>query len=255
MKGKNMKTTLKKIALIFGLVAVMVAALALCVSAEKADFTPPADFSDITPANGWVQIGSKSAAADDDGKDIELYYIKDAEAYLNRGTKTLVVLGKGNLTGSYGDWNVSATKNTPGAKYYLIWWAASNSDQVEHIEFRQCGPFNNGAFILQMYKHAKTVKLATTANGTYGSKQGTGLFAGMTSLTTVGHGNFGADGKFTPVTYKENVVDMTGFTYLRPAGGEGDSKAVMYQGGMFYNCASITEVIFPQSMKIGRAHV
>lgn len=48
----TMKTSIKKIAVIFAVVVVMVASLALVASAEKADFTPPAEFSDITPENG-----------------------------------------------------------------------------------------------------------------------------------------------------------------------------------------------------------
>ena len=83
-----MKTNIKKIAVIFGLVALMVAAFALVASAEKADFTPPAQFSDITPANGWVQIGSKDAQPDEDGKDVELYY-SNADVYFNKEKKTL----------------------------------------------------------------------------------------------------------------------------------------------------------------------
>ena len=243
-----MKNIFQKMTFIGCLLILLSCVLTVVVTAEKTDFTAT-DFTDITAANGWVHIGSKSAAADADGKDIELYYISRAEAYLNRQTKTMVILGKGeNLTGNYGDWTVSETKNTPGAKYYLVWWGNDNSDQVEHIEFRDCAAFNNPAYFLQTFKHVKTVKFAPSANGTYGSMYSRGLFSGMTSLTTVGHGTFSADGKFTPVTYKENFVDMTGFTYLKPASGVPDNKSVMYQGGVFYGCASITDVLMPATM-------
>ena len=77
-----MKTNFKKIAVIFGLVVVMIAALALVVAAEKADFAPPTEFSDITPANGWVQIGTKTGAdtVDEDGKDVTSAYVIETEA-------------------------------------------------------------------------------------------------------------------------------------------------------------------------------
>ena len=249
-----MKTNFKKIAVIFCLVVVMIAALALTISAEKADFTPPAEFTDITPANGWVQIGSKSAAADEDGKDVELYYINGAEAYLNKATKTLAFVGTGSLTGNYGDWLAREGKcNVPGTKYYLIYWASLNSEMVENIEFRNCGMFNNGGYILQTFKHVKTVKLNTTAIGTNGTKGDTALFVGMTSLETVGHGEFGQDGKFTPTSYKEGIVDMTGFTKLRVVAGNGDKKAALYHGHMFSGCASIKEVLLPVSMPASNA--
>lgn len=241
--------------LVFCIALLILSVLTVVAFAEKTDFAAT-DFSDITAANGWVHIASKSAVADDDGKDIELYYIAGGEAYLNRQTKTLVFLGKNkNLTGSYGDWKASETKNAPGAKYYLVWWGNDNSDQVEHLEFRDCAAFNNPAYFLQTFKHVKTVKFAPSANGTYGSMYSRGLFSGMTSLITAGHGTFDADGKFTPITYKEGFIDLTGFTYLKPLDGTPDSKAVMYQGGMFYNCSSITEVVLPATMKFTGSYI
>ena len=135
-----MKTNFKKIAVIFGLVVVMIAALALVVAAEKADFTPPAEYSDITPANGWVQIGTKTGAeaVDEDGNDVALYYVNGANAYLNKATKTLVYVGNTSLTGNYGDWLIrdASNSNKPGQRYYLVYWGSLNSEMVEHIEFR-----------------------------------------------------------------------------------------------------------------------
>ena len=245
----TMKTNFKKIAVIFALVVVIVASLALVASAEKADFTPPAEFSDITPANGWVQIGTKtgSESIDEDGNDVALYYINGANAYLNKATKTLVYVGNTSLVGNYGDWLVRDTANKPGQKYFLIYWASLNSEQVEHIEFRNCAAFNNGGYILCTFKHVKTVKLATSANGTNGTKSDTGLFNSMVSLETVGHGTWDETGKWTPVSYTEGVVDMTGFTYLKPMTGTGDSKAALYAGSMFLSCNSIKEVIMPKT--------
>ena len=245
-----MKTNFKKIAVIFSLVVVMIAALALVVAAEKADFTPPAEYSDITPANGWVQIGTKTGAdtVDDDGKDVALYYINGANAYLNKATKTLVYVGNTSLTGNYGDWLEREDKcNVPGQKYFLIYWGSLNSEMVEHIEFRNCAAFNNGGYVLQTFKHVKSVKLATTANGTSGTKSDTGLFNSMVSLETVGHGTWDETGKWTPVSYTEGVVDMTGFTYLKPLTGNGDNKAALYAGSMFLSCESIKEVIMPKT--------
>lgn len=243
-----MKNRLTKLFLLLGMTLLMISILVVVAFAEKTDFAAT-DFTDITAANGWVHIGSKSAVADDDGKDIELYYISGAEAYLNRQTKTLVILGKGkHLTGSYGDWNVSATKNSPGAKYYLIWWADNNSSQVEHIEFRDCSTFVNACYILQKFKHAKTIKFAPSVNGTNGTHCRGGIFAGMTSLTTVGHGTFDENGKFTPITYTEGVADLTGFTLLTPRPGYELKKAAFYFAGMFYQCESVSEVILPKTL-------
>ena len=242
-----MKAIFKKFAVILGLVALVAAFFVVAAFAEQKNFEATA-FSDLTPANGWVKIGSHSAKADEDGKDVELYFIKYGEAYFNAGTKTMVFLGTGSLTGNYGDWTVSDTKNSPGNIYYLVYWASLNSEKVEHLEFRECAAFNNGAFFIREFKHVKTVKLNTTANGTFGSKNGTGAFSSMSSLETLGHGTFAKDGKFTPISYKEGVVDMTGFTYVRTATGNSDKKTAMYHGGMFYYCTSITEVVMPKTM-------
>ena len=242
-----MKTNFKRTVLIFCLVILTLATFAVAVSAEKTDFAATA-FSDITPANGWVHVGSQSAAADTDGEDIELYYIKDAEAYFNSKTKTLVIIGKDNLQGDYGDWLVSSTKNTPGAKYYLIRWGLANTEKVENIEFRTGTKINNGGYLLQTFKHVKSVKFASTIVSINGSKSDTALFTGMSSLETIGHGKWEADGKWTPVSYKEGVADMTGFTTLVPRTGNEDSKAALYQGSLFLNCGSVKEVIFPKSL-------
>ena len=247
----TMKTCIKKIAVIFAVVVVMVASLALVASAEKTDFTPPAEFSDITPENGWVQIGTKTGAeaVDEDGKDVVLYFVNGANAYLNKNTKTLAFVGKdGRITGDYGDNLVNANKNTAGKRFYLIYWAMENSNLVEHIEYRDCGIFNNPGYVTSEFKHVKTIKLNKSAYGLGGTSTQTSLCTGMLSLTTLGHGEFGADGKFTPISYKEGVVDMTGFTYLQPKSGQYDGKATLYAGGLFYKCESITEAILSKSM-------
>ena len=243
-----MKTNLKKIAVIFGLMILMAAAFALVVFAEKSDFTPPADFSDITPKNGWVHVGSKSAKADSDGKDIELYYVANAEAYYNESTKTLVLLGDGSISGSYGDWMVREGKcNVPGFQYKLVYWASLNSEGIEHLEIRTGTEFYNLGYVLQTMKHVQDVKLGPTIVGTSGTKSDTGAFMGMTSLVTLGHGKFAKDGKFTPVSYTDRVVDMTGFTTMKPLSGHEQKKALLYHGYMFYGCSSIVEVIFPKT--------
>ena len=245
-----MRRNFKKIAVIFALTALMIAVFALTVGAEKADFTPPAEFSDITPANGWVQIGTKTGAeaVDEDGKDIALYYVNGANVYLNKNTKTIAFVGKdARLTGDYGDNLVNANKNTPGKRYFLVYWAVENSEMVEHIEYRDCGIFNNPGYITSQFKHVKTIKLNKSAYGIGGTSTQTALCTGMLSLTTLGHGDFAPDGKFTPTSYKEGVIDLTGFTHLQPKAGNYDGKATLFAGGLFYHCESIKEVILPKS--------
>ena len=245
-----MRRNFKKIAVIFALTALMIAVFALTVGAEKADFTPPAEFSDITPANGWVQIGTKTGAeaVDEDGKDIALYYVNGANAYLNKSTKTLAFVGKdARLTGDYGDNLSNANKNTPGKRYFLVYWAVENSEMVEHIEYRDCGIFNNPGYITAQFKHVKTIKLNKSAYGIGGTSTQTSLCTGMLSLTTLGHGEFAPDGKFTPISYKEGLIDLTGFTHLQPKAGNYDGKATLFAGGLFYHCEAITEVFLPKS--------
>ncbi len=255
-----MKKNFKKIAVIFSVVVLMLAALAVTAFAEKADFTPPANYPDISPANGWVHLASRSAAADPDGNDIELYFISVGDVYFNPTTKTLAFVGAGSLTAGYGDWMVrdSSTMNKPGGKYFIGYWASQNASKVETIELRDCSAFNNGGYVLGQFSGTKTVKLNPNANGTNGSKADTGMFTGMSSLVTVGHGTFTNSseatpetpaGTFTPITYKEGVVDLTGFTYLRVQGGRYDQKEVLYHGSTLYNAASVTEVILPASLK------
>ena len=241
-----MKSNSRKIAIVFGLFTILACVFLISVSAEKVYFVPTI-FSDITHENGWVQLASQSAMADADGKNIELYYVAGAEAYLNKKTKTLAFVGRNRVSGNYGDWLVNSTKNTPGCIYYLAYWSVLNSEQVEHIEFRDCSEFYNTGYVLQQFKHVKTIKINETGYHLNGSKSDTSLCAGMTSLTTLGHGVFLSSGKFIPLTYKEGVIDLRGFTYLRPQTGNGDSKAALYAGSMFLNCDSIKEVIMPKT--------
>ena len=242
-----MKSNSRKIAIVFGLFTILACVFSISASAEKVDFVPTI-FSDITRENGWVQLASQSAMADADGKNIELYYVAGAEAYLNKKTKTLAFVGKNCISGNYGDWLVNSTKNTPGCIYYLAYWPVLNSEQVEHIEFRNCNEFYNTGYVLQQFKHVKTIKINETGYYLHGSKSDTGLCTGMTSLTTLGHGAFLSSGKFIPLTYKEGVIDLRGFTYLKPMTGSSDSKAALYAGHIFYGCASINEVIMPRRL-------
>ena len=87
-----MKTNFKKIALLFCISLLVVAALAVTAFAERTEFSD-SGYSDITPANGWVLVASPDAQPDEDGADIDLYYIKFGRVYYNAEKKTVALLG------------------------------------------------------------------------------------------------------------------------------------------------------------------
>ena len=87
-----MKTNFKKIALLFCISLLVVAALAVTAFAERTEFSD-SGYSDITPANGWVLVASPDAQPDEDGADIDLYYIKYGRVYYNAEKKTVALLG------------------------------------------------------------------------------------------------------------------------------------------------------------------
>ena len=246
-----MKTNFKKIALVFCIALVVVAALAVSAFAERTEF-PDSGYTDITPANGWVLVASPDALPDEDGENIDLYKTQSGYFYFNEAKKTVVLIGfKAGEIANYGDWNAAhnGNINMPGKNYWFSYWATKNSSKIEHFEVRGGeGGLRCFGYVTYGMNHVVDVKFDESVNWIVGQKSDTGILVGMESLTTAGHGKFAKDGTFTPTSFKEDVVDLTGFTKLTPLGSYYDQKAVCYFGASVYDCPLVSEVILPKTL-------
>lgn len=251
---------MRKIARLFGIFSFAVALLAaFCVmaSASLTDFTTA--YGDITPQNGYVHIGvhnntaGTAAATDSDGDGkVEQYLTKGYNAYLNESTETLVLISAGTYTGDYGDWSVTSTKNTPGKVYFLAYWSnkdgLGNYKKVKHIEIRGGTLLNNLSYGIHTFTAVQDIKIDSSIVSMTGQKEDTGLFHGLTSLVSVGHGIFSkTDGAFTPTTYKEGVADLSGFTGISPNNNLNFPNATMLWGHIL-NGTAVTKLILPTDM-------
>ncbi len=215
-------------------------------------------YSDITPGNGWVQIGTDTAAdakVDENGV-AKFAYVSESKAYLNETEKTLVIIGNNDwvgYTGGYGNWlyvSDGLRGNCEGKTAYLAYWPeiGTNKDKVEHIEIRGGAAFNNIAYVTCRFSKTKTLKISDTVDEMNGSKSDSAVLIGLKACGTVGHGSWASDGTFTPSTYKEGVADFTGFTSLKVSGGQYASKAVMYHGNLMAGNTAITDIILPYTL-------
>ena len=199
------------------------------------------EYADIDSVAGYVQIGtgSQSKAKVADGFEPKLYYIKNGNAYYNASEKKLVLVSTaGGISAGSKENQVSTTQNSEdiGAIWYLAYWADMNSAKIEEVEFRGRWISKLGwiGYFTQFLKHATSVKLDSKIVNLDGANSASySLFLNMTSLKSAGHVTFNLDGTSTPTTYKEGVVDLTGFTSV-PAG------ALAYS---LYNCESVTDVV------------
>ena len=247
-----MKTNFKKIALVFCIALLVVAAFAVTAFAVRTEF-PDSGYTDITPANGWVLVASPEAQPDEDGEDIDLYKTQSGKFYFNEEKKTVVLTEfKAGEIANYGDWNAghNGKINMPGALYWFSYWATTNSEKIEHFEVRNGeGGLRCFGYVTYGMNHVVDVKFDESVDWIVGQKSDTGILVGMESLTTAGHGKFAQDGTFTPSSFKENVVDLTGFTKLTPLGSFYDQKPVCYFGASVYDCPVVTEVILPKTLE------
>ncbi len=248
--------------------ALLVALFAVCATAATYDYAHVKTFkntpaySDITYAQGWVQVSASgkvnSLDAGDDGKYVkegDLPYGSGYKAYFNEDKKTLVIIGDTVYSvpsANSGDW-----KNSDGTKNALFpYWCNLNSDKVEYLEFRGIAGFNNVGYIIRPLVNVKTIKMDITATEYRGSKDDTAAFAGLTSLTTVGWGSWSSDGVWTASEYyKEGTVDLRGFTVLRPGATTSIiPDQIMYLGSALRKSTSVTKVILPVTFKANSDH-
>lgn len=246
-----------KILGIFSLALALCALLCIAASASLTDFSTA--YGDITPENGYVHIGvhnnaeGKAAATDSDGDGkVEQYLTKGFNAYFNETTETLVFIATGSYTGDSGDWNQTSVKNTPGQIYYLAYWAnvsgLGNAARIKHLELRGGTHLSNISYAITVLTSVRDIKIDSSITDISGQKVDTGVFRGMTSLVTVGHGSFSKeDGSFTPTTYKDGVADLTGFKSMSPGGNISFPNGVMLSGYMV-NGTSIKKLILPTSL-------
>ncbi len=251
---QKIKKTLKALWVMLGI------ALIFTVGASAADygyahvkeFVDTSAYADITFENGWVQVATDSSTklkdADSDGLYVgegDLQYGSNYRAYFNEDTLTLVIEGVSRYsqpTAGYSD------RQSPEKFPY---WCTQNADKVKYIEFRQCQGFNNTSYIIRPLSNVEEIKLDTSIEEYNGAKYDSAVFAGLSSLMTVGWGSWNVTtGAWVPSAdyYHKGVVDLRGFTYLSPMGTSSDvPELIMYMGGGIYQSASVREVILPLS--------
>ena len=210
------------------------------IANTDADYTA-SGYTDIDSGEGYVQIGAQtqSEATVTDSFTPELYYLRGANVYYNSQQKKLVIVSAAStgIIGASREADVSETKNsdTVGATWYLTYWATKNSANIKEVEIRYGAGIKLRwiGFFISSLDGAVSMKIDSRVcllEGTNGSASG--VLCGMSALKTAGHGSFDKDGKFTPKTYAENVVDVTGF--------KGVSEELL--GYCCYLSTSITEV-------------
>ena len=195
----------------------------------------------LPPSTGYIQIGTntKANATVAQGFSPSLYYQGGANVYYNAELKKLVYVTTGNISADYGKHSASASQNTNavGNTWFVAYWAAQNNINIKDIEFRYGtggSMFSGFGYVTSVLTAAQTVKYDTRLNGcSWGGSSSAGVVVGMTSLKSLGHGSFDSEGKFTATTYKDGVVNLTGFTNF--------SKS--HWNYILYNCASVTEVV------------
>ena len=204
-------------------------------------YTPDQDA--LPPSTGYIQIGTsnKTAATVAEGFSPSFFYQGGANVYYNAELKKLVFVSTSStISSGYGYQSATATQNsnTNGAIWHLAYWAAQNNLGIKDIEFRRgtttATAFSGIGYVTTILTAAETIRYDEKLTGcTWGGNKDAGIVVGMTSLTSLGHGTFAADGKFTSKTYKNGVVNLTGFTAV----------STSHWAYMLYNCASVTEVV------------
>ncbi len=194
------------------------------------------------PETGYVQIGTdtQAKATVAEGFTPSLYYQNGANVYYNAELKKLVYVTTNKIIAEYGKHTASPSQNTNavGNTWFIAYWAAQNNLNIKDIEFRYGtggSQFSGFGYVTSLLTVAQTAKYDTRLNGcSWGGEKSTSVVVGMTSLKSLGHGSFDNEGKFTATTYKDGVVDLTGFTNF---------SASSYWNYMLYNCTSVTEVV------------
>ena len=195
----------------------------------------------LPPSTGYIQIGTstKSKATVAAGFSPSFYYQGGANVYYNAELKKLVYVTNGTISADYGKHSASATQNTNvvGNTWYVAYWASQNKLAIKDIEFRYGtagSAFSGFGYVTSVLTATQTVKYDTRLTScSWGGSKEAGVVVGMTSLKSLGHGTFSSEGKFTSSTYKDGVVNLTGFTNF-------STNNLKY---ILYNCSSVEEVV------------
>ncbi len=195
------------------------------------------------PATGYIQVGTKtqSLATVANGVAPSFYYVEGGNAYYNAELKKLVFVSSSTLKGHYQKYTSTSSQNvnTDGNTWYFEYWAYYNNVNIKEVEFRYGnggGSFSGIGYVMSILTAAESVKYDNKfANCSWGGQKDASVVVGMTSLKSLGHGTFASDGTFTSSTYKDDIVDLTGFTGI-------DTSYWKY---FLYKCSSVEEVVIP----------
>ena len=195
----------------------------------------------LPPSTGYIQIGTstKANATVAAGFSPSFYYQGGANVYYNAELKKLVYVTNGTISADYGKQSANASQNTNvvGNTWYVAYWASQNKLDIKDIEFRYGtagSSFSGFGYVTSVLTATQTVKYDTRLNScSWGGSKEAGVVVGMTSLKSLGHGTFSNEGKFTSSTYKDGVVNLTGFTNF-------STSNLKY---ILYNCSSVEEVV------------
>ena len=204
----------------------------------KSDYAK-SGFSDIDTGDGYIQIGTQNIADATVGEDYlpKVYYFKGASAYYNADQKKLVLISQLDKLTAASEHTVKDGKNqnVKDAVWYLAFWVDQNKDKISELEFRRGSKgstFYYIGYLTFLFENVTCVKIDSRLNKLSSSnKSASSIFTQMSALETAGHGDFAADGTFTPTSYTNGVVDLTGFDVA--------SDQLAYT---LYKCSSVTRV-------------
>ncbi len=269
-----MKKHLKKV-LLFALVLTMIVPMFVLSTAAAApegiaygeDGYAKSGYKDIDAADsGYVQIGTKSQnnAKVADGFSPKLYYIKNGNAYYNATEKKLVLVTDASIDGGTGSTGTTGTNNndTVGSTWHFKYWVKQNAAAITEVEFRY--GYNAGiqymGGLMDLLDHTVSVKYdSRIININYPPANSNSILIRMSSLKSAGHGDFDAEGNFTPTTYEEGWVNLTGFkgvseerlaySFAHSAATASFTHAkthTLAPTGIFYHCKGLTTVVVPE---------
>ncbi len=210
-----MKTT-RKLLVLFALAALMIAALVVTTSAYVNNSASNSVYADLKNNSAWVQIAAGSATDQNEDGDCmdegDLFGSGGSyRAYYNETTKT-VSLEAGSVGGT-----LTASSGDKTNVKLFPYWLAQNAANVEHLQLRNFGYINNLAYVIGSLTSLQSITIEDSCSQWSGTKNDTGAFVGLSSLETVKWGTWNkSTGEFTLSWGEDGVIDLRGFTYLKP---------------------------------------
>ena len=273
-----MKNNFRKILLLAGLTLLIIAVMAVAISAYTTDLMPKgvdrtdpdfvlSGYSDIDENDGWIMLADSTAS-----DNVKIYELEDGSlshpkffygagyrAYFHeRMGKLVYLVTSSSYSGNWGDEKQSATKNTDtlGAIYFQIYWNTLNSEKVSTFEFRlplsradnYVVKMNYPGYATWGLKHHKTLLFDYRINQCNFLESHTSPLNHAESLVSAGHVEFNPDGSvnlesennsFTP-----GEVNLTGMRQIYSISGTKIDFAYMMDGKK-----SVKKVVFFDSLK------